>query len=319
MHYTTKSMLLDAVRNLPRTIYNLVGVSRVSVHETQNALIRNFVLSMPKEEQSKYGSECKFVLGLTPDQLHELMFPYAVRNKEGVGTNERKIESGRDGGLPYVVHGSGRKVYFPSSTKEADMVGEYRKLMYVEGITGAGCLEKSPHCYQDAEFHVEQGECLLDIGCAEALFAVDNIEKVKKAILFECEPFWQRPLNRTFLPYRDRVKIVRKMVSDRSSRNTTRIIDAVGSDSARADRFFVKMDVEGCERMIIKGNEDFFRNSKVKLSCCVYHRQDDGAVIRDMLERLGYKTRFSAGYMLVGMNGVHYPYFRHGVIYARNY
>ena len=115
------------------------------------------------------------------------------------------------------------------------------------------------------------------------------------------------------------MKIIGKMVSDSTSKHTTRIVDAIGKDISADDRFFVKMDIEGGERFVIKGNEDFFRNNKVKLSCCVYHRQDDAIVIKDTLERLGYTTRFSKGYMLIGMNGIHYPYFRHGVIYAKNY
>ena len=42
-------------------------------------------------------------------------------------------------------------------------------------------------------------------------------------------------------------------------------------------------------------------------------------VIKDMLERFEYATRFSKGYMLIGMDGIHCLYFRHGVIYAKNY
>ena len=319
MHYATKSMLLEAARNLPRTIYNLIDSSRVSSYDIQVALIRNLVLSMPKTEQDNYGYECKFVLNVPLDKLNDIMFPYAVKQNMQDLLQECDIKTGHDGGLPYVLHTSGRKLYYPASANENDMVEGYKSLMYVEGITGAGILEKSPHCYQDADFSVEQGDCLLDIGCAEALFTVENIDKVRKAILFEFEPFWHRPLARTFQPYCDKVKIVRRIVADHTSKKTTRIADAVDGDTAEGDKFFVKMDVEGGERMIIKGNEDFFRNNKVKLSCCVYHRQDDGIVIKDMLEQLGYRTRYSNGYMLVGMNGIHYPYFRHGVIYARNY
>ena len=61
------------------------------------------------------------------------------------------------------------------------------------------------------------------------------------------------------------------------------------------------------------------KSHKVKLSCCVYHRQDDAVVIKDMLKKMGYKTRFSDGYMLHWMNGIYFPYFRHGLIYAQNF
>ena len=322
MHYATKSMLLDAVRNLPRTIYNLIGASRVSPYEMQLSLVRNMVLSMAQEDRGSYIPERKFVLDVPLDKLNEIMFPYEVKPEFKGWLQKCDIQIGREGELPYVMHDSEMKVYYPASTSDGELMESYRNLMYVEGITGAGVLEKSPHCYQDAEFRVEHGDCLLDIGCAEALFALDNIDKVRKAFLFEFEPFWQRPLKHTFQPYSDKVQIVRKMVSDHTSKTTTRIMDAIDGDMGdmyRCRKFFVKMDVEGCERMIIKGNEDFFKDNKVKLSCCVYHRQDDGVVIKDMLEHLGYTTRYSDGYMLVGMNGIHFPYFRHGVIYAQNY
>ena len=252
MHYATKSMLLDALRNLPRTIYNLISSARVNTFESNMALLRNLVLSMPQSEQEPFAAECKFIRNMSIDDLRAIVFPYRMRAGEE-NVSLRKIETGRDKGLPYVVHPSGRRVYFPKSTSEAAMLENYRGLMYVEGITGAGLLEKSPHCYQDADFRLEDGDCLLDLGCAEALFTIDN------------------------------------------------------------------MDIEGGERQVISGNEDFFRKRKVRLSCCVYHRQNDAEIIRDMLVRLGYKARFSDGYMLVDMNGIHFPYFRRGVIYAWNY
>ena len=82
---------------------------------------------------------------------------------------------------------------------------------------------------------------------------------------------------------------------------------------------FVKMDIEGGERAVIRGNVDFLRSNKIKLSCCVYHRQDDAEVIGRLLTDIGFSISFSDGFMLPNMNGIHYPYFRHGVIYAKNY
>ena len=191
--------------------------------------------------------------------------------------------------------------------------------MYAEGITGSGILEKSPHVYQDANFFVENGDFLLDIGCAEGLFTIANIDKIREGLLFECDSVWGKPLSVTFQPYHDKIRIINKIVSDTTTKNKIRIVDAIRETAEVNGRYFVKMDIEGGERFVIKGNEDFFRNNQVKLSCCVYHRQDDAIVIKEMLERLGYKTRFSEGFMLSDMNGIHFPYFRHGVIYAWNY
>ena len=192
-------------------------------------------------------------------------------------------------------------------------------MVYREGLLGSGSLAKSPHCYQDKDFKVDKGDVILDVGCAEAIFALDNIEKVSKAYLFECAPEWRKPLKLTFAPYKDKVAIVNKLVSDKTTRKSTTLADVVKPEMGKAARFFVKMDIEGWERTVINGNADFFKNAKVKLSCCVYHRQEDATVIEKMLKDMGYKTRFSEGWMLPTMNGIHYPYFRHGVIYAQNY
>lgn len=318
MHYATKSMLLDAGRNLSRTVYNLVSWARTNPCESNLSLLRNFVLSMPQNEQEPFASECKFIRDMSIDDLSAIVFPYRMR-AGGEKVSATKIETGRDKGMPYVVHSSGRRVYFPKSTGETAMLENYRGLMYAEGITGAGVLEKSPHCYQDADFRLEDGDCLLDLGCAEALFTIDNIDRVSKAVLFECESVWAKPLAATFRPYREKVYIIKKMVSDKTSKKTSRIMDAIDGVADGGRKFFVKMDIEGGERQVISGNEDFFRERKVKLSCCVYHRQNDAEIIRGMLENLGYKTRFSDGYMLVDMNGIHFPYFRRGVIYAWNH
>lgn len=317
MHYTTKSMMLDAVLNLPRTIYNLVSLSGTNPYESNAALLRNLILSMQQTDQGPYATECRFIRNLPVADVGSIMFPYSVKSDSV--SRSAEFECGHDGGLPYIVHMSGRRVYYPRGTNASSMLENFKGLLYTEGITGVGLLEKSPHCYQDSEFFLSDGDCLLDIGCAEALFAVDNLDKVGKAILFECERAWAKPLTATFQPYRDSVFIVDKMVSDHTSRKTTRISDAIAGKVGEKERYFVKMDIEGGERDVIAGNEDFFRENKVKLSCCVYHRQDDASVIRDMLERFGYQTRFSDGYMLVDMNGIHFPYFRHGVIYAWNH
>ena len=319
MHYTTKAMLMGAVRDLPRTIYNLVSTAQLNPYEFQMSLIRNLVLSMPQSEQDKYARECLHLRNIPLDKVNDISLPYAVRADSKEVLEGVHVKTGFENGLPYVLHAGSKKVFYPAGTEESAIVESYKGLVYAEGITGAGALEESPHCYEDAEFFLDSGEYLLDVGCAEALFAVEKIDKVKKAFLFECEHCWQKPLKCTFLPYGEKVRIISKMVSDRTSKHTTRIADAIGVDISVEDKFFVKMDIEGGERSVITGNEDFFRNNKIKLSCCVYHRQDDAIVIKDILERFGYTTRFSKGYMLIGMNGIHYPYFRHGVIYAKNY
>ena len=217
------------------------------------------------------------------------------------------------------MHGNGKRLFFPRNVSREEALKQYRSIIDDEGLLGGGLRQKSPHCYQDKNFTVEEGDVLLDIGCAEALFALDNVDRVSKVYLFECEKAWRKPLEMTFRPYADKTVFVGKIISDRTCGNETTIKDAISSCPCRDKHFFLKMDIEGGERAVIKGNARFFKDNKVKLSCCCYHRQDDAVVIEEMLKEMGYSTSFSEGYMLTPMNGIHYPYFRRGVIYARNY
>lgn len=309
MHHQTKQRIRDAIVNFKTFVYNLMYFARRSQEDNDAAMLRNLVLSLPGEVKEKYADECAYVESLAPDELRFLMFPYPDKD-ERLG---KGILIGREQGLFYVLHAGKKKLFLFSPGND------YEGLVNVEGLLGTGALAKSPHCHQDKDFKVEEGDVLLDVGCAEAIFALDNIEKVSKAYLFECAPEWRKPLKLTFAPYKDKVAIVNKLVSDKTTRKSTTLADVVKPEMGKAARFFVKMDIEGWERTVIEGNADFFKNAKVKLSCCVYHRQEDATVIEKMLKDMGYKTRFSEGWMLPTMNGIHYPYFRHGVIYAQNY
>lgn len=313
MHYVTRQRISDAFKYLSSFVYNLMYFARRSPEENDSAMLRNLVLSLPREVKEKYADECAYLEMLDAESLHLMTFPYG--RGDGKCSCADSVFASKENGLFYVLHNGKSKLFFPLETAGA----MYDCLVNVEGLLGTGTLAKSPHCYQDKDFKVEEGDVLLDVGCAEAIFALDNIEKVAKAYLFESESIWRKPLRLTFAPYSDKTIIINKFVADKTTRKSIRLADAVSGDMANDSRFFVKMDIEGWERTVIKGNADFFKNAKVKLSCCVYHRQDDAKVIAAMLKDLGYRTRFSDGWMLPTMNGIHYPYFRHGVIYAQNY
>ena len=311
MHYQTTQRIYDVIRNLKTFVYNLMYFAKRSQEDNDFAMLRNSILSLPGEVREKYHDECAYIESLPPEGLGYIMFPYpSIQHKDG------NMSIFKTKGVSCALHDGLKQLYFPSRYAGTNY---YCDLICREAVLGTGTLAKSPHCYQDKDFKVEEGDILLDVGCAEAIFALDNIEKVSKAYLFECAPEWRKPLKLTFAPYKDKVVIVNKLVSDKTTRKSTTLADIVKPEMGKGAHFFVKMDIEGWERTVINGNGDFFKSAKVKLSCCVYHRQDDATVIEKMLKDMGYKTRFSEGWMLPTMNGIHYPYFRHGVIYAQNY
>lgn len=274
--------------------------------------LRDLVLSLPERYANRYQDELKFIESIPCDRLRGCPFPYPRVKPENV------ISSGWDNenGLPYVIH-SGRRLYFPSSFSENQAKDTYRTVYEVEGITGQGCLSKSPHCYQSVDFGVEDGDIVLDVGCAEALFALDVVERAKHVYLFESAPQWKPALEASFRPFSDKTTLVAKYVGGETTRNTIQLSDAV--PRTESDTYFVKMDIEGAERVVLESSRDFLMRNRVKLACCVYHRQDDEQYVCALLREYGYSISFSNGYMLPTMNGIHHPYFRRCVVYARNY
>ena len=81
---------------------------------------------------------------------------------------------------------------------------------------------------------------------------------------------------------------------------------------------FLKMDIEGWETDALLGAKYTLMNSNCFCDVCSYHRANDEENIRFILEKLGFETDVSRGYMLF----MHDPYFydtkdfRRGIVYA---
>ena len=271
----------------------------------------NAVMDLPDRVAERFGAELEFLqksAGTLP------VFPYAkIRMEMG------DIKSGREeaNGLPFVCHGD-KRLYFPKSWKVNNAEEAYRYFVETEGILGSGCLEKSPHSYVSDSFKVEKGDVVLDVGCSEGLFALDNVDLAGKVYLFETQKCWKTANDATFAPFGDKVKVYNRFVGSQTNGKVIALEDAV-KDEPDESTYFIKMDIEGGERLVITSSAEFFKKHKVKLACAAYHRQDDAEVLKARLEDMGFNVVFSDGYMLPDMNGSVFPYFRHGMIYARNY
>lgn len=278
----------------------------------ERRMLRNFVFNMPEAEAVKYREEIEFLKSSDLDYLATSVFPYPCVRSRG------SAECGYDAAakLPYVVH-RGSRLYFTREDDPQSARTSYLNYVENEGLLGSGCLAKSPHSYVSDGFGVEDGDVLVDVGCAEALFTLDNIDHVKNAYVFETMNKWDAPLRATFSPFTDKVKIINKFVGSETKGRVVRLSDALPEDSSA--RYFIKMDIEGAEFDVLKGSADFLRTHKVKIACCLYHRQDDETRIVGFLRELDFSVQFSEGYMLPTFGGVAYPYFRRGMVYARNF
>ena len=219
----TKQLLLESLRNIPGVIFNLLWAAKDLPPLTRLSNMRNLVLSLPQAEKEEFRQECEFIRNVSLDRLADIKFPY---KKKTLVSDDSYNETGRHQGLPYVVHKLNNKVFFPKSMSEQEALEAYLYFTRTEGILGGGMLAKSPHCYQDADFHIEDGDIILDVGCAEALFTLDNIDHVKHAYLFESDSKWNKPLHNTFAQYWQKTKIINKMVSDVNTKRSVRISDA---------------------------------------------------------------------------------------------
>ena len=224
----------------------------------------------------------------------------------------------RESKMPYVVH-KNHTLFFPSCFSAESAVEMYKNYVLVEKLLGVDEAEGAPHQYQSHRVKVEEGDVLYDIGAAEGLFALDNIDKASKVVLLEGDFKWRGALEKTFAPFPDKVKIIGKYVaeinSDASVSLTKLLSEAEGSS------FFVKMDIEGCEVSVIRAAKDFLKNTDkvVKFAAASYHKQQDYDELKSLFDQMGYVTESSNGYMLYHLYDTPVPpFFRKGIIRAKN-
>lgn len=212
--------------------------------------------------------------------------PYPYLWKREYDQQHYEVNVDNTNGLPYVVHNR-KKLYF-----KRDMIASvedaYRGLLIERD-------KRSAHRYVDS-YDDLKGKTLLDIGAAEAIFTLDTIEYIDHAYLFECDESWIEALEATFAPYKEKITIVRKYVSNVDD------IDNITLDTYFADKdishLFIKMDIEGYERKALDGAAYILSHGKhVSGSVCIYHLPDDPEVIGNILRKYGLQTLIQSGYL----------------------
>ena len=229
------------------------------------------------------------------------------------------VESGYDCSLklPYIVH-RGRKLYFPRKYSVAQAEEAYRGYICGDRLLGKG-VDFAPHQYQSKDYCVHEGDVVVDVGCAEALFSLDVIDLASKVYLIERDGIWKAPLRATFAPYKDKAVFVQKLVSDKDSRTTVSLPSLLKCEPSSP--LFIKMDIEGYEPKVVRTLLPLLREREgITLSCCTYHNNEDAAILEQLFQQVGYRYEFSKGYMLFARyDQPAAPYFRHGVIRASNF
>jgi len=209
--------------------------------------------------------------------------------------------------MHFILH-KNKKMYFPEDWNIDNIIANYKML---SGEQDAA----SPHRYETKEYTVQEGDVIADIGAAEGIWALTYAEKAAKIYLFECENKWIKALEKTFEPWKEKVVIVNKYISDKDDdRNVT--LDTFFKDEKIN---FIKADIEGAEVELLKGAKSILsRTINLSLILCAYHKNKDAQILKDILEYNGFITEYSNRYMLNYFDKeIEKPYIRRGVIRGR--
>lgn len=298
----------DNARRIALLEETVAGLDRQMEEKYHYLNLLEYYASHPEEVDS-YRKELDFMCRLG----HYCIFPYPA-DKEPV-----EVASGCDSesGLVYVVH-QGKKLFFPSSVSEQEAVMSYLNYIQTEKLLGVAEAEGAPHRYQSSNVCVEEGDVVFDIGAAEGLFALDQIDKASHVVVVERDPLWMEPLRHTFAPFGDKVTVIEKYISAVDTENTMSLEKLLIDTDYRSA--FVKMDVEGCELPSVNSALKVLEEKRgTKLSVATYHHQHDAEELKALFEGIGYATEFSKGFMLFHLYDTPVPpYFRHGIIRAKH-
>ena len=271
------------------------------IHFIKATEIKNYFLSLNEDEQEKEIVE--IINFLKEYGFH--VYPYESLQKYNHADIEVFYDESNENGYVLVEN---KRLYFPCGWKTEQIKGSYNTLRMEQDMN-------SPHRYETPDFSLREGDVIADVGAAEGIWALRNVENASKVFLFECDPGWCYALQKTFEPWKEKVIIVNKYVSNIVDyKNTT--MDEI----FRGQRIdFIKADIEGFESKMLIGSKEILKNNNnLNLLLCTYHGKDDAANFKELLEKCGFITEFSKGYMLCFYyHDLKEPYIRRGVIRAK--
>lgn len=232
------------------------------------------------------------------------IFPYSFSEKY----SNLNIEVLFENYLPYVVHNE-KKLFFKRGWNK-DKVNHYYKSIVMEQDA------ESAHLYCDNIFKVEDGEILIDLGVAEGNFSIENIEKASSVYLLEKNLEWLEPLKETFKDYTEKVTVINKFAGSKNSESS---VSLDSFPELYGKNIFIKIDVDGAERDVLKGMENLLReNQKIKIAICTYHAQNDEKEFEAFFKNLGFEVSFSPGFMLFYHDRkLKAPFLRRGILRAK--
>jgi hypothetical protein len=233
------------------------------------------------------------------------VFPYSFQHK--YKRNDIKVYKDDKLKLKYILF-DGKRLYFRRKSSTRGIKRNYNYLLIEQDVN-------SPHRYLTDSFNIGDKDILVDVGTAEGNLALSVIEKVKKVYLFETDENWIEALKATFSPWKDKVEIINKFVSDRNDKKTISLDQFFKN---REPLSFLKIDAEGSDAEVLHGCDRILSSDiPLKVAVCCYHKPNDEHVFNELLVRKGFSNSFSKGYMILNDPKTFFPpYLRKGVLRA---
>jgi len=178
-------------------------------------------------------------------------------------------------------------LYFPSSFPLKTAVRTYIQLLVEQD-------KRSPHKYLNDSLKFDDVDVFVDVGCAEAIMALEFARKVKKIVLFESKNEWIEALEKTFAPYREKIIII----SSPAGKTITTLDNELNGFIERNYRIMIKMDVEGSELDVLGGADKLIHYNNSIWLCATYHKWNDYENITNIFKEAGYNMETNKSFIL---------------------
>jgi hypothetical protein len=273
----------------------------IIVRKALHRKILRYFGSLPESEVNDEQREVLDFLKFNPLSI----FPYPFQfqyNPDTVNVIKDKVNR-----MHYVLLDN-KRLYFKKNWSVKRIRRGFTNLMLEQDIS-------SPHRYLNGVIYLNKNDVVADVGAAEGNFSLSVIEKIKKLYIFEYDREWVKALKLTFAPWKDKVEIVNKRVSDSDDAKNIRL-DTFLKD--RENVTFLKIDVDGAEQKVLNSCKTIINGSNpVKIALCTYHRNNDEKDFTRLLSDNGFRVKPSKGYMINYFDKqIKPPYLRRGLIMA---
>lgn len=299
------------VKNIFGTIYSFIVPSWI--RNKRNELISKNELRILKKRIIKYYTKLSKST-ITQEQRTVIQYLkdnpitcYPYYFQKYYNSNRIKVFKDYNNSRLFTIYNN-QKLYFKKNWDSEKIRNYFNDLLIEQDLS-------SPHRYLTDEFNINNDDVVIDVGAAEGIFSLSIIEKASKVYLFESDEEWVDALNITFSPWKEKVIITQRFVSNRNDDfNIT--LDSFFQRIEKID--FLKIDVDGSESELLQGSENLIMNSNsLRIALCTYHRQNDENLFAEYLKSKRFDISYSNGFMIFYHdNALDAPYLRRGLIRA---